>query len=995
MNNEVFPTFGTGFARNSHNAAFPNLWRGLVGAWCPSLGITGDRLYDISGHNHHCTLTNFAFSGATSNYVLTRNGYALNYDGVNDLGDAGYIYELDAFNTINCSISFWMKSSDTTGSAAIITYDNNSALSPGTDFYLMFKTNFTIGGFGDNTEYDTGYPSASMRDGKLHHVVVVNRQNALELWVDNEKKYTTAITHSSKTFSSAFALQFAPAENVARYVGTIGDVLLYTRSLEPSEIAQLYIGETPLVLAPPSTPSPGFTILDLFTIHTTTENYISKVISYNPLIYATYSNPAKIVKVDISTPSSPSYTIQTVTTAYNVQDVIMNEVTGFIYLACANGLVVRVDSNNLATQTIINTGDTDNLQTIDVNDMFGVVFTGTDNVLGELYMLDERQTFTLDSDIKVLSPGAFIMNGSINVINAFTMNSDVKVLGKTEFIMHGDIRTLDVGVNPGITVSIYDQITPIKQTDFHVYVDDVELDNTDVDLSSIRIVKPVDERMEATVTLNRRHDKFNYDLQGNYRQISNQNNLKIYIKNKLEFEGEISVVDCQYTDSEQVVITGTGAKPEYNYSDKTLRLPSENQRLGLYDVLVQNPQIINYVTNEDETNPKKYKGIFIPLGKKTEQVVSRYIDYDSSHSIASKIQKGTYFPLQNWQYFWSPTVKHIASVARVTSTENNTTVFTDDLGNKISISNDKLGDFRLSNIQNDSISANFINQGDTSSIYFDYVGTSLSPISADLWILKTAKHRRQRIYADKVSRLGTGQIYQSQIEDLNIGDAATLFNSLSSQGYINGTGAVQAKFKNSIFSAESLNIPYSISIKEALYNLLDGSFGVYLGSAPYKTVSAENGVLITKSKWVDAENGLYDIKEASYDLQSYVNQVAALEYKKLKNINDAILPDTSCTMALTVDCYQYYNLKVLNRINIENTIESNIFKNNNGFPISIKSITIDSNTLQVTLLTDNAKSTVELKELDGQYPNIDNYRIKEKRNLIALKTDMNTRVKVE
>jgi len=991
---EAYSSFSTGFAKNSHESAFPNLWIGLVGAWCPSLGRTGDRLYDISGHGHKASLTGFAFSGSTSNYVPSPNGWALDYDGTDDLADAGTIYELDSFNTIKCSISFWMKADNTVGDAAIITYDNNNSLSPGTDWYLMFKTNFTIGGFGDNAEYNTGYPSSSMRDGKWHHVVVVARQNALELWVDNEKKLTTAITHSSKTFNSSFSLQFAPVENVARYAGSIGDVFLYTRDLQPYEIGQLYTGQTPLVLAPAPTSSAGFQILDLFTINVTGENYISKIISYNPLIYATYTNPAKIVKVDISNPSSPSYDVHTISTAINVQDVTINETTGFIYLACASGLVVKVDINDLDDQTIINVSDTDDLQIIDVNYNVGIVYAGTDNILGELYMLDERETLALEGDIRVLSPGAFIMDGSISVIQATILDSDIRVLGETQFIMDGDVRTLNQGVNIALPVSIFDQISPIRQTDFHIFVDDIELSDTDVDLSSIKIVKSIDERTQATVVLNRRHDRFNYDLNGNFRQISNQNNLKIYIKNKLEFDGGISNVDCQFTSEEQVILTGTGTEDSYNYNLKTLRLPSENERLGLYDVLIQNPQIQNYIVEDDETNPAKYKGIFVPLGHKVEQVVSRYSVFDNNHTDAEKIQKGTFIAKQNWQYFWSPSVKHIASVARVTTTSQ-TTTFRDSLGNAITIQNDKLRDFKLSQIQSEFTGSNFIEQGDTSLIYFDYIGTSLSPISGDLWVLQTAKHRRQRIYADKVSRLGVGKIFETQISDLNIGNSTALFNSLSSNGYINGSGTVLNKFKNSVFSAENLNIPYSLSIREALYSLLDGSFGVYLGVAPYKTVSSENGVLITKAKWVDLENGLYNIKEESYDYQKYVEQVATLEYEKIKNINGVILPDTSCSLSLTVDGYQYYDIKLLNRINIENTLEDNVFKNNNGFPLSVKSITINSDTLQTTLTADNIKSSVELEEIDGQYPNIDNYRSKETRKLIALKTDMNSKIKVE
>lgn len=83
----IHPSFNKGFARGSLSKR-PNLWKGLAGYWKPSLGVTGNRLIDVSGRGNHGTLTNMdmddwvisgnpklpgyvlAFNGSTS-YVLT------------------------------------------------------------------------------------------------------------------------------------------------------------------------------------------------------------------------------------------------------------------------------------------------------------------------------------------------------------------------------------------------------------------------------------------------------------------------------------------------------------------------------------------------------------------------------------------------------------------------------------------------------------------------------------------------------------------------------------------------------------------------------------------------------------------------------------------------------------------------------------------------------------------------------------------------------------
>jgi hypothetical protein len=58
-----------------------NLWEGRVGAWCPSIGATGDLLVDFSGYGNHGTLTNFNLSTAWEPSV---GGLSLLHDATDD-----------------------------------------------------------------------------------------------------------------------------------------------------------------------------------------------------------------------------------------------------------------------------------------------------------------------------------------------------------------------------------------------------------------------------------------------------------------------------------------------------------------------------------------------------------------------------------------------------------------------------------------------------------------------------------------------------------------------------------------------------------------------------------------------------------------------------------------------------------------------------------------------------------------------------------------------
>ena len=313
-----------------------------------------------------------------------------------------------------------------------------------------------------------------------------------------------------------------------------------------------------------------------------------------------------------------------------------------------------------------------------------------------------------------------------------------------------------------------------------------------------------------------------------------------------------------------------------------MSLPGLNERLSPFDILVQNPKIFNPVPDiEDEDNPSKFKGIRVNLGRRIRQRVNRFSIFDGLGSIADQIQDGTFNPIYNWTYFWSPTVT-------------------------------KFG---------------IVNLGETVAKEFFYIGTSLSPVSEDLWDLNIAKHRRQRVYDDDVEEIG---FYEA-------------------------------------------------------------------GEAPFKEISVRNGEKITKFKWVDENDRLSSIKDAGFNFVEFAKRVADLELLKLTNINGDVLPETSSALTMTIDAYLFYSISLLTKINVDNTTETNIYNNNNGFPLSAKSITITSSNRKVTVQADNIKSVTELEEIDDEFPDEDDdeFNTPEERVLVALKTNMRTRLNVD
>lgn len=168
----------------------------------------------------------------------------------------------------------------------------------------------------------------------------------------------------------------------------------------------------------------------------------------------------------------------------------------------------------------------------------------------------------------------------------------------------------------------------------------------------------------------------------------------------------------------------------------------------------------------------------------------------------------------------------------------------------------------------------------------------------------------------------------------------------------------------------------------------------YLGEAPYMEISCRNGIYETKDKWEDRADGLYIVKDEAYNYDPYVRKFASIEYQKLKNINDTILPITNCDVHLSLDAYYFYDIKLLKRLNFSNTTLSNIYNNLNGFPVSVKLINITFNDMKVNLQCSNQWSSIELKEFDEELPDEENYIEDERVRQEDYKYDVSTMARV-
>ena len=231
----------TGSARTVDGTATESLSRGLVGAWCPSLGASGFQLIDRSGYGNHGTLTNM---DPATDWVPSGGKLALDFDNTDDRVD---IAVLSAINSGEVSFSFWYYPFSVTGLNTI--FNNWSATVVNVGFYC-FRNGTSIVFQQESGSYrlTTG---AILTANAWHHVVCrrANGTGGLRVFCNGVLDSASATAGGVQASTAVFNL-------CGEYGGTgkgncrIDDLRIYNRALTPSEIRLLYTGGRGVGLMP-------------------------------------------------------------------------------------------------------------------------------------------------------------------------------------------------------------------------------------------------------------------------------------------------------------------------------------------------------------------------------------------------------------------------------------------------------------------------------------------------------------------------------------------------------------------------------------------------------------------------------------------------------------------------------------------------------------------------------------------------------------------------
>lgn len=203
--------------------------RGLVGAWCPSLGATGFRLQDRSGRNNHGTLTNMASTA----WVTSGGKGALSFDGVDDEIQIPHNPSLSFTSSQFITMTTWVRLTTSAGYRTVFT----KRIGASANYELSFNNTTNQFGFFNGTGFTVS--TLAVTQGEWSHIACTAGPSGGAYFLNGV---------AAGTFSYAIGtpnsepLRYGSANNQQRLTGQLDDGRIYNRALTAPEIRQLYVG---------------------------------------------------------------------------------------------------------------------------------------------------------------------------------------------------------------------------------------------------------------------------------------------------------------------------------------------------------------------------------------------------------------------------------------------------------------------------------------------------------------------------------------------------------------------------------------------------------------------------------------------------------------------------------------------------------------------------------------------------------------------------------
>lgn len=228
----ITPSWTNGFARSAGESAYPELWKGLVGAWVPALGPTGLTLHDFSSYKNNAILSGIIPS---VDWLSCQLGYAIYFNG--NSGTKGTI----SHNTIlNLSIPFTISLSFggfiTIDNLVVLEKNSNSGYSIQIDSGKI-QINYGYNGTGSIKN------NVMINDNKFHVAsFVLNNtgEGGASQYIDGKKVDLILNSPNAPAYGTNTPVYIGSRDGLYGFPGIIGNIFFHNRILLPNEISMLH-----------------------------------------------------------------------------------------------------------------------------------------------------------------------------------------------------------------------------------------------------------------------------------------------------------------------------------------------------------------------------------------------------------------------------------------------------------------------------------------------------------------------------------------------------------------------------------------------------------------------------------------------------------------------------------------------------------------------------------------------------------------------------------
>lgn len=214
------PSYKGGYARNAGESIAPEQWRGIVCAWCASLGPTGNQIRDLSGHGFHGRINLPAIH--TASELWARGPGNLLGQPFNFPGDGFRRFLVDPAPVIvDKSFMMWVRNDDGNGFETLITFGQDSP------FFGFAAAKINI--------FSSLLGTTVITPEEWNHVAATSGPSGSVAYMNGQPDGT-----GTRNTQTATTLQVGWSLASTQLTGAMDDIRVYDRQLSAAEIQGIY-----------------------------------------------------------------------------------------------------------------------------------------------------------------------------------------------------------------------------------------------------------------------------------------------------------------------------------------------------------------------------------------------------------------------------------------------------------------------------------------------------------------------------------------------------------------------------------------------------------------------------------------------------------------------------------------------------------------------------------------------------------------------------------